>query len=511
MARLPQPGGDSGNWGTILNDYLSQAHKTDGTLKADAVSAVNVADSTITEAKLASSVQAKLNAVPALSDLSDVNTTGVTTSQILSYDGSSSEWKPVTPTVTSQKIKWESVKDHGAIGNGSADDTAAIAATVTAAHTAGAAIYFPEGSYRVTAFPNLNDFDVIVGDGGDLSTIIYEGAGHLVTVTGKQRVSFRTIGFWITGVSGKGIHLDGSFRCSFESVVIRGSHTSGNYPTYVSTVGVTLDGNSGGTSFNNCDFNNFGTGMSVACIQNYITNSKFATNIVGVLGTGNTGNAGLSIANTEFVSDLANPASSKHIYIDGMANDWWLTNVWFEGASNGIVVGVAGTGGPSQFGMVNCKVAAKNTCINLQHCRQPYLANVIFDSDPGGSPVELVVNSSYCAEGTAIGLISGFNQTVPDSAFPQYWTVIGRGSSMMTSLTRTLTLRDPSGGTSDLLMAQNSSYNDIASILSSGAYLSNRATAGIILKSPNGHYWRMTVNDAGTTSTSDLGTGRPFS
>lgn len=179
MARLPQPGGDSGNWGTILNDYLSQAHKTDGTLKADAVSAVNVADSTITEAKLASSVQAKLNAVPALSDLSDVNTTGVTTSQILSYDGSSSEWKPVTPTVTSQKIKWESVKDHGAIGNGSADDTAAIAATVTAAHTAGAAIYFPEGSYRVTAFPNLNDFDVIVGDGGDLSTIIYEGAGHL--------------------------------------------------------------------------------------------------------------------------------------------------------------------------------------------------------------------------------------------------------------------------------------------------------------------------------------------
>lgn len=33
MARLPQPGGDTGTWGDILNDFLSVAHNTDGTLK----------------------------------------------------------------------------------------------------------------------------------------------------------------------------------------------------------------------------------------------------------------------------------------------------------------------------------------------------------------------------------------------------------------------------------------------------------------------------------------------
>ena len=33
MARLPQPGGDAGNWGEILNDYLSQSLHADGTLK----------------------------------------------------------------------------------------------------------------------------------------------------------------------------------------------------------------------------------------------------------------------------------------------------------------------------------------------------------------------------------------------------------------------------------------------------------------------------------------------
>jgi hypothetical protein len=33
MARLPTPGSDDGVWGTVLNDYLSVGHNTDGTLK----------------------------------------------------------------------------------------------------------------------------------------------------------------------------------------------------------------------------------------------------------------------------------------------------------------------------------------------------------------------------------------------------------------------------------------------------------------------------------------------
>lgn len=39
MARLPVPGSDDGQWGTLLNDYLSVAHASDGTLKASEVSA----------------------------------------------------------------------------------------------------------------------------------------------------------------------------------------------------------------------------------------------------------------------------------------------------------------------------------------------------------------------------------------------------------------------------------------------------------------------------------------
>ena len=35
MARLPQPGGDTGEWGQILNDYLLVSHNQDGTIKSE--------------------------------------------------------------------------------------------------------------------------------------------------------------------------------------------------------------------------------------------------------------------------------------------------------------------------------------------------------------------------------------------------------------------------------------------------------------------------------------------
>lgn len=47
MARLPQPGGDQGNWGGILNEYLLQIHNTDGTLKNNIVTSASLAPSSV--------------------------------------------------------------------------------------------------------------------------------------------------------------------------------------------------------------------------------------------------------------------------------------------------------------------------------------------------------------------------------------------------------------------------------------------------------------------------------
>lgn len=48
MARLPQPGGDSGNWGQILNDFILQTHTADGILRSDALNTVIKAGSGVT-------------------------------------------------------------------------------------------------------------------------------------------------------------------------------------------------------------------------------------------------------------------------------------------------------------------------------------------------------------------------------------------------------------------------------------------------------------------------------
>lgn len=43
MARLPEVGGDSGQWGQLLNDYLNVAHNADGTLKSNTVGVPQIA------------------------------------------------------------------------------------------------------------------------------------------------------------------------------------------------------------------------------------------------------------------------------------------------------------------------------------------------------------------------------------------------------------------------------------------------------------------------------------
>ncbi|HEY5667982.1 MAG TPA: SGNH/GDSL hydrolase family protein [Candidatus Saccharimonadales bacterium] len=63
MSRLPTPGQDNGTWGSILNDYLAQAHNTDGSLKAGSVGAAQVADNALPATKLDASAQTSLAAV----------------------------------------------------------------------------------------------------------------------------------------------------------------------------------------------------------------------------------------------------------------------------------------------------------------------------------------------------------------------------------------------------------------------------------------------------------------
>jgi len=112
MSRLPTPGGDDGNWGNILNDYLSVEHNADGSLKkaGDISDAKGKADSAVQSVNSKSGNSVLLN----LNDLSDVNTSGVTDGEVLVKNGS--QWTPAgvvnanvlnTPTTDKQVPFWD--------------------------------------------------------------------------------------------------------------------------------------------------------------------------------------------------------------------------------------------------------------------------------------------------------------------------------------------------------------------------------------------------------------------
>ena len=398
------------------------------------------------------------------------------------------------------------VRDFGAIGDGVADDTQAIGRAAAVADGP-AVLYLPAGHYRVSAWPDLPDFSVVTGDGGDVSVVLYEGDDTLVSLRDRHRIHFARLGFFLTGSKGVAVSVSGSFRCSFDSVVLRGNHVNENFPKYEAQRGVVLERNSGGTAFINCDINNFGVGIVTSCIQNYLTSSKLTNNYVGVLGTGNDNNAGLSLTNVEFVSDNDPKTTDKHLRVDGAANDWWLTNVWFEGANVALSIGERGRGGPSQFGMINCKVAARDVCLDLIHCRQPYLANVIFDPDVERFPVELRIDPEGCPEGTAVNLVSSKAADIALETFPEGWNVTGRGVVSGATFGGPVAIRAVDDR--DVLQVQNPIGDVVSAILPNGSWLFERAGGGPILKAADGTYWQVSVSTDGKLETKTMGGRRP--
>lgn len=174
MTRLPNPGSDAGAWGTILNDYLSQVHKPDGTLKDDVVTAAAIApgslskndvglgnvDNTSDASKPISTatqtaLDAKLAVANNLSDLASATTAranlGLGNAATRNV-GTTSGTVAAGDTVVYKGALTYNVKDYGATGDGSTDDRAAIQSAISAANSAGGGVvYLPAGTYMLSS------------------------------------------------------------------------------------------------------------------------------------------------------------------------------------------------------------------------------------------------------------------------------------------------------------------------------------------------------------------------
>lgn len=154
MSRLPTVGRDNGNWGAILNDYLSQEHNPDGSLKirTDGTLSSGIADGSITASKLSPTVNNYLaSAQTAVQTVNGKSGTSVTLaasdiSGVATLTGGTLTSSQVPTHLMSENDGVYVATKHGVTTSVSGCSTALQSLLNTAA-SAGFAVYLPPGTY----------------------------------------------------------------------------------------------------------------------------------------------------------------------------------------------------------------------------------------------------------------------------------------------------------------------------------------------------------------------------
>lgn len=116
---------------------------------------------------------------------------------------------------TSVGVAWFDVKrDYGAKGDGTTDDTASIQAAINAAQVAGGTVFFPRGSYKITAKLTISSGSKIrlLGEGDTAAILVTSIVANPadptleITTTGQNIIveSLSFSGNGLTGASGNG-------------------------------------------------------------------------------------------------------------------------------------------------------------------------------------------------------------------------------------------------------------------------------------------------------------------
>lgn len=228
MSRLPTPGSDSGQWGTILNDYLSVAHNADGTLKP-----ITDADiSSISEAKitgLVADLAAKTNK-STLTTLGDIYVASAASVPARLGVGSNGQ-KLVADSNQALGIKWATdsyiqAVDYGAKFDNSTDDASALQSAINAAVAANKPLVLAPGTAIVGTTLSVSSPITIVGAGRQATTlkakaglndyvITFSGGSAGVGIVGAHMSDFTIDGNCSNVTAGGGILGNGAVQCSF--------------------------------------------------------------------------------------------------------------------------------------------------------------------------------------------------------------------------------------------------------------------------------------------------------
>lgn len=199
MARLPQPGQDTGVWGSILNDFLLREHSSDGSLKIrtdGTLSAYYQKPSTgIPQSDLASSVQTILN--------------------------------NASPTINA--------KAYGATGDGTTDDTSALQAAIDAVPSTGGTVLLPAGNYLISSALTIDKDGTVLTGVGSASVIRINGSNLDIDVikigngsTTRAHCAVRDLRITANGqkTAGRGIFLNKCFKIWLQNLLIEKQYRS---------------------------------------------------------------------------------------------------------------------------------------------------------------------------------------------------------------------------------------------------------------------------------------------
>jgi hypothetical protein len=249
-------------------------------------------------------------------------------------------------------LSWANVKDYGAVGDGRADDTAAIQKALEAVRSKDSAsrvLYFPAGTYRITATLKLDRIShneplgmSITGEAPEKTKILWAGpAGHNMFHYNAWYASLSRLTFDGAGKAHTIIEESTSFTTAseFTDLILKGAE-------FGIEAGEMKSDGMAETAVLRCRF--YGLAKAAVSIQNfnsldwYIWDCWFEDCGVGVTNEFGAGNfhvyqsvflrskdADISIRHTGYLSFLGNVSiGSKQFFHAKRAANWKETETW---------------------------------------------------------------------------------------------------------------------------------------------------------------------------------------
>ena len=291
-------------------------------------------------------------------------------------------------------VPWVDVRAHGALCDGSTDDSAAFQAALDALRTTGGNIFVPRSETRCIFLTGLtwrNDVHMI-GEGGSRHTnslpvrLEYRGAGAFITITGLRNAGLRnlllidnssatdTIGISISGLNGGLFENVGIQNFAQQCVRLYSGTSSAIYTHWQNVQGtgcdVGLDIKASGSVVSNTNTfinSQFAQSTSVNCkIQDQANDNIF----IGVDCTGQTGNTPVNIwvesRGATFitpVSEGADNTGDTNFHLGVGAQKFYALNVQLDGNPYHLVTFGTNSGATYTINWMDNNCSTGNPCV----------------------------------------------------------------------------------------------------------------------------------------------------